>query len=373
MSPINEFQSKRLHLILAKYMRQIDGSGLERTITIIAFLFIFAIPSRAVLPIHVEEYENLDAYDITFDTGSFGNAAVLWKPTFIFSFDGISGYFSVQGTANFPSGEWMELYVKFATSTEGDIVLKSRCKQILNQGQFRTFIFFPSEELLKGFASYAIKTISIDHLTLPEPYPSKEDLIALFDAGAAKYPSLPYYDAYRKTTNSTQPSDSGQVFWNLTPEAFVNHPFGFLPRIEMTIESAQQKLTEAKWNSSIYEGLLSVVSYSTFEIPYSLFGKKVSNMSMFWYEGRLTKHDLGITQLKRDWNKEEAIKYAQAIYDNLASRGYYPTEVRTPYSHAFFQKALFAGGYTITITASEGSKYESYDSYYIEFDITYPR
>lgn len=244
-------------------------------------------------------------------------------------------------------------------------------------------------ELLKLLAIYDIKSISIEDRVLFKPYPTKEDFRRIFDIGISKIPNWQNIESYRKYRNEISSIDEncnskkGQhnipsIEMNciktkdLTPEYFVKHPFGFMPRPILTRNEAYGYLADAGWDIYSSDTMLSATSHTSFEIPYVMFGKKVSVMRMFWYKGKNSSFNLEVTDFKTNWTREQASEYAGAIFNNLVSHGFTQVSVDFPSRISFYEKSLMIDGYTIEIYAREGSKYETYDAYTIEIRVFYP-
>lgn len=159
---------------------------------------------------------------------------------------------------------------------------------------------------------------------------------------------------------------------NLTATTFAAHPFGFLPQGPMSLTEASGYLRQAGWPSKPYENsLISIVSCTAFKIPFTMYGKEVTTMSMSWYEGKNTSYDLCIADYTDNWTKEEAMALAEKIYDELIANGYRPAEVRFSYRGHFTEKAVTDGRVYVQINSSAHSIRESWDSYGVEIDVRY--
>lgn len=159
---------------------------------------------------------------------------------------------------------------------------------------------------------------------------------------------------------------------NLTATTFAAHPFGFMPQGPMSLAEASGYLRQAGWPSKPYENsLISIVSCTAFKIPFTMYGKEVTTMSMSWYEGKNTSYDLCIADYTDNWTKEEAMALAEKIYDELIANGYQPTEVMLSYKGHYSEKAVTNGKVYVQINSSAHSIRESWDSYGIEIDVRY--
>lgn len=159
---------------------------------------------------------------------------------------------------------------------------------------------------------------------------------------------------------------------NLTATTFAAHPFGFLPQGPMSLTEASGYLRQAGWPSKPYENsLISIVSCTAFKIPFTMYGKEVTTMSMSWYEGKNTSYDLCIADYKKNWTKEDAMALAEKIYNELIANGYQSTEVTLSYKGHYSEKAVTDGRVYVQINSSAHSIRESWDSYGVEIDVRY--
>ena len=159
---------------------------------------------------------------------------------------------------------------------------------------------------------------------------------------------------------------------NLTATTFAAHPFGFLPQGPMSLTEAPGYLRQAGWPSKPYENsLISIVSCTAFKIPFTMYGKEVTTMSMSWYEGKNTSYDLCIADYKKNWTKEDAMVLAEKIYNELIANGYQSTEVTLSYKGHYSEKAVTDGRVYVQINSSAHSIRESWDSYGVEIDVRY--
>lgn len=159
---------------------------------------------------------------------------------------------------------------------------------------------------------------------------------------------------------------------NLTVTTFAAHPFGFLPQGPMSLTEASGYLRQAGWPSKPYENsLISIVSCTAFKIPFTMYGKEVTTMSMSWYEGKNTSYDLCIADYKKNWTKEDAMALAEKIYNELIANGYQSTEVTLSYKGHYSEKAVTDGRVYVQINSSAHSIRESWDSYGVEIDVRY--
>ena len=159
---------------------------------------------------------------------------------------------------------------------------------------------------------------------------------------------------------------------NLTATTFAAHPYGFLPQGPMSLAEASGYLRQAGWPSKPYENsLISIVSCTAFKIPFTMYGKDVTTMSMSWYEGKNTSYDLCIADYTDNWTKEDAMALAEKIYDELIANGYQPTEVTLSYKGHYSEKAVTNGKVYVQINSSAHSIRESWDSYGVEIDVRY--
>lgn len=158
----------------------------------------------------------------------------------------------------------------------------------------------------------------------------------------------------------------------LTATTFAAHPFGFLPQGPMSISEASGYLRQAGWPSDPYSNsLISVVSCTAFRIPFKMYGKDVTTMAMSWYEGKNTSYDLCIADYKENWTREDAIRLADKIYNELLADGYQPTEVNLSYKGHYSEKAVTNGKVYIQINSSAHSLQKSFDSHGVEIDVRY--
>lgn len=159
---------------------------------------------------------------------------------------------------------------------------------------------------------------------------------------------------------------------NLTPVTFASHPFGFMPRGPMSLAKACDYLRQAHWPSDPYDNsLITIISCTAFKIPFKVYGKDVTSMSMYWGEGNYTTYDLEISDLKDNWTKDASIRMAERIYDDLIANGYKTTEVKISYSGHFVEKAVTNGKVYIQISAGENSLFAKLDSFSVEMSVRY--
>lgn len=159
---------------------------------------------------------------------------------------------------------------------------------------------------------------------------------------------------------------------NLTPVTFAAHPFGFMPQGPMPQAEVCGYLRQAGWPSKPYSSsLMCVISCTAFEIPFKMYGKYVTMMSMAWNDGKNTSYDMNISDFKRNWTKEDAVRLAEKIYNELIAAGYRATEVRLSYNKHYVEKAVTDGRVYIQINAAEYSKRESWDAFAVEMEVRY--
>ena len=156
----------------------------------------------------------------------------------------------------------------------------------------------------------------------------------------------------------------------LTPATFIRHPFGFMPKETLTQTEVSSLLSAAGWPSKPYDNtLIIIVSSSQFKIPFTMYGKPVTVMSMFWDKGQAFNHDMAVSDFKKDWSEAQATQYAARITNDLKKSGYSETEVRFPYSGNFYQHALTDGKVYIQVSARSASKWAPHDAYNVTIDV----
>lgn len=155
----------------------------------------------------------------------------------------------------------------------------------------------------------------------------------------------------------------------LSPITFVKHPFGFMPQELLTQSEACSYLSAAGWPAEPYEKLIYIVSCTAFQIPYTVYGKPVSVMTMYNGGTSYYTYSFKVSDFKSNWSEAHASQFAERIYDELKKAGFRDTKVKYPYSGNFYQKALTDGKFYIRIDALSTSKYEKHDAYGVEFEV----
>ncbi|MBD5259276.1 MAG: hypothetical protein HDS46_00560 [Bacteroides sp.] len=227
----------------------------------------------------------------------------------------------------------------------------------MSDSQVATITMTPDEIDLGG----ALKLI----LTEKSAFPG---LVKAIRANNSKSPG-------KSSSPLSVPSGTASGSYDLTPVDAVSYPFGFLPSETKRISDALSPLRQAGWKADITKGsdseMIYIISSNQFKIPYRMFGKAVTAMSVFGLTppGDIMSYDVEINDYKQNWTAEDAETFAWRIVEDLKSAGYTVAGSSHLGRFDFYKYELTGNGLTVTVRASEGSKVESLDAYVVRLSM----
>lgn len=175
-----------------------------------------------------------------------------------------------------------------------------------------------------------------------------------------------------KSTSQQQGSGKIATSGELSPMVFAYHPFGVVPTNCTTMQSIINELNNVEFPNYIYpEELLNYGSQKRILYPpFTVFGKKVTDMDAYFHDGRnLTNYSLDIFDYKKNWTQNNVIELCKKIVDNLTSNGFKETGDTLFKTSEFFYADLKNGNRHVIVTATTSSRTSTYDSYKISISI----
>ena len=178
-----------------------------------------------------------------------------------------------------------------------------------------------------------------------------------------------------RANNSKSPGKSSVALSVPSGTASGSYPFGFLPSETKRISDALSLLRQAGWKADITRGsdseMIYIISSNQFKIPYRMFGKAVTAMSVFGLTppGDIMSYDVEINDYKQNWTAQDAETFAKRIVEELKSAGYTVAGSSHLGRFDFYKYELTGNGLTVTVRASEGSKVESLDAYVVRLSM----
>lgn len=256
---------------------------MKKILLLIAIIIcsVYGYPASNVKCIQIE---NSNGYKLSFEE-TFGNDDTAWILSFNFGKYGGSIDFLVASNYPIPAptkNNISELKITFTSgssltflcsSTQSMHYTTSINMAILHPSTFDAMnepISYVQGAYMKVLASNTIKSITLNGMTLPGPYPSASDFKTLFNEGVSKFPGSSFYDPYRKmmqegtsssksqTKKTTTSSNSKQTNKSKTPKPSPQpqspaRPQGFPAAIEIKNIERLSK-TESQFNFS-YKGV----------------------------------------------------------------------------------------------------------------------
>ena len=223
----------------------------------------------------------------------------------------------------------------------------------ISDGHVATITMTPKEIDLGG----ALKLILIDESAFP-------GLVKAIRANSSK-------NSGKSSSPSPEPSGTALGNYDLTPVDAVSYPFGFLPSKTERISDALSLLRQAGWKADITRSseseMISIISSNQFKIPYRMFGKAVTTMSVWGVAppGDIMSYDVEINDYKHNWTAEDAETFAKRIVNELKSAGYIDAEVSQLGGYDFYACDLTGNELAVSVSASEGSKVKMLDAYVV--------
>lgn len=93
-----------------------------------------------------------------------------------------------------------------------------------------------------------------------------------------------------------------------------------------------------------------------------MYGKDVTIMSMYMSNG-FNKYDLEVSDYKSNWTKNDAIAFAERMYNELIENGFRMTDAKFKSSINYYNKAVTNGKLYIEISSSECSLLNTLDAF----------
>lgn len=160
----------------------------------------------------------------------------------------------------------------------------------------------------------------------------------------------------------------------LNPVNFISHPFGFLDSYLPNIDEAARQLRQKGWKAEVNNSgslpMIMIISSTPFKIPFKLYGKDVSIMTAVSKKGsKVYGWDLEVSDFKSNWNSKDAEDFANKLTQEIKNLGFLETDDKYLYGKQFYRCVLEKDGKTVTVSATENSKYEPWDAYGVSLEV----
>lgn len=180
-------------------------------------------------------------------------------------------------------------------------------------------------------------------------------------------------DANNQSSETTSPTTSPTTSGALSPLTFALHPFGFMPASTHSQAQVINELKRAGWPAEPYsDNLISILSTSAFQIPLTMYGRKVTGMSHYIdtrydYDGM--KYDLEVSDFNTNWTRREADDLAKRIIDELIDNGYVQKSTRDNPAIELHEVNLVKNKDVITIGVGKCSLFAKFDAFKVSFSV----
>lgn len=201
-----------------------------KKINLVLLFIAMCILSHASSIVECIKLKDSDEYKLSFVRGPFGDEETAWLPSFYFSEYGVSVDFMVLSKDIIPSAARDNIdEVKILFTNGGNLTFLCPSKDYMhysatmNRAILRPVTFDAMKEpinycqavYMKVLSYSVIKSITLNGMILPGPYPSPSDFKTLFNEGVGKFPRCSFYNYYREmmpasTTGSASSAQSAK-------------------------------------------------------------------------------------------------------------------------------------------------------------------
>ena len=182
---------------------------------------------RAELSVECIKMKNSDDYKLSFRDTTFGDDDTAWIPSFYISEYGTIVDFLVLSNKAIPpapKGNINDLKINFTSG--GSLIFLCTSNTIMHYSTdmhmavlkpvtfdaMNSPINYCEAVYMDALSSQKIKSVTLNGLLLPGPYPSPDDFRKLFNEGVSKFPGSEYFKYYRdmnKGSKVSKPKGSG--------------------------------------------------------------------------------------------------------------------------------------------------------------------
>lgn len=168
--------------------------------------------------------------------------------------------------------------------------------------------------------------------------------------------------------------DNKQTGKSFSPQALIEHPFGFMSSSFLTQAQVIAELKKVGWPYREDEKFVFVKSTAGFKIPVAMLGRGITKMSHYYdSRNKLCIFYYDVIDYKSKWTKQEAVNYAKQITVMLKDAGYElksVNEIEYDNSTYFLKEYKLQKDKTrVAVRVSEWENAKAYDSHAVRIDV----